>query len=135
MNTTTDSKPVPRQGSGRLQWNAEGWFGSLLGGTLWMLLAAGADFARWREVPWVLCAAFAFAVGLGVWLWKRRDRITPYAGIQILLAGLTVSATAALLYLRSSWGPEGQSLLYLGIFPAMMVFFHYLESRARKASD
>ena len=118
-----------------MQWSSQGWFGSLLGGTLWMLLAAGTCLARQQRVPWVLLLAFGSSMGLGVWLWRRRDRIAPYPAVQILLAGLTVTATAALLYLRSSWGNEGQSLLFLGIFPGLMVWFHYLESRSNRSSS
>lgn len=129
----TGPVPVPVPGTGHFHWSAGSWFGSLLGCTLWMLVAAGAELARRREVPWLLLAAYAASVALGVLLWRRRAQLAPYPAIQLLLAGLCVTSGVALLALRTAWAYEGPSLAYLAIFPGMLLAFGLLESRARRA--
>ncbi len=43
--------------------------------------------------------------GVGVVLWGMRDRLTPHAGLQILLAVVSAAAAATLVVLHSRWNP------------------------------
>jgi len=56
------------------RWNAGGWFGGQLGGTVWLLLLGilllGIDVIAALGV--LLC--FAGANAIGTWLWSRRRR-------------------------------------------------------------
>jgi len=85
------------KGSGLFQWNAGGWFGGQLGATLWLILL-GAFYARVSlGAGCFVVACGLVANGIGGWLWWRRDRVAPYAAIQILCATAGLAAAAGLM--------------------------------------
>lgn len=131
----------PKVGAGRFQWNAGGWFGSLFGGTAFLVVGA-VSFAESHPLlsaVWFCC--FAIAISTGIYLWVRRTSLSPYPAIQFLLlvCGITGAvAIVAALYIAPNLLSEVQltptKSVILLLFPAMMLFFHFLESRARRTT-
>src|SRR5579871_2566901 len=100
---------VPMSGPGCFQWNLGAWLGGQLGGTAWMLVGAAilAFEAPAAAAAWLVC--FAMANALGAWMWRQRDRLRPYAALQLLVVvvgGCGLLALVALDVLR----PEGAPL-------------------------
>lgn len=135
---------VPRTGAGHFQWNTGGWFGGQLGGTAWMLVGAGvlAALAPGHAAIWLSCFLVANLVGLS--LWRRRDRLSPYVAIQLLLGTCGVVGLVALGMLEwlrpdaaRQLSGERRSLFALGIVPLLMTWFAIMEylARARKAPE
>ena len=137
--------PGARIGDGLLQWNRTGWFGAQLGGTLWLGLC-GALLATYAPVAGLstvgLCLA-ANAIGFG--LWKCRAHLAPYLAIQLLcLVSFSAAAISFGIFYRIGLAAaiaeeEGGGLplplwVYLGIYPALMILFRYLD-RSRKSLD
>lgn len=128
------------------EWNAGGWFGSVLGGTLWMFLGAGALTAQGHAVAgtvWGACSMIG--VGVGVALWKRREAVAPYRAIQTLLwsfFALGVTAMASIDVSGAGAGADealsGHGLFhgvakygFLLVFPILSVVFAAREKHAR----
>lgn len=139
-----DRTPVSKEGI--FQWNRGAWFGSQLGGTAWIFVGAIA-LARQSflvAMGWLACGVIANAVGFG--LWSLRDRIRPYAAIQLLLLTIGLCALFAFGFV-DLFVPEGFARLdpfnpradshrspyaaLLGI-PVMMAWFAFLEHGARR---
>ena len=80
-----------RRGNGRLQWNAESWFGGVVGGTSWF--AFGAVALLWKG-EWFASAISATAwlvvLALACYFWTRRDRVSPFQAIACVLLFLTL---------------------------------------------
>lgn len=140
--TPRDDHPEARSGAGTLRWDAGGWFGALFGGTSWMALAALAS----AESTLVLTAglsAFALAWALGLWLWSRRARWSPFAAVELLLAVLALLAAGVLGAadhagrlegLAAGWSLSVTPWVVLAIFPGLMALFAWLELRGRRAA-
>jgi hypothetical protein len=127
------------QGPGYFQWNAGGWLGSQLGGTLWLLAGAAVFAAPAPPVALAWLGCFAAANAAGWWLWRRRDRVRPYPALQGLLLACGACGLAAVAALHLA-GPAGAPLAgdprgYLALlaFPALMARFSRLEHAARAA--
>lgn len=71
-------------------WNAAGWFGGLLGCTAWLLALSVSLFAEDLAAGALALAGFAVGNLWGIVLWRRRDRLSAYSGLQWLLGGLLV---------------------------------------------
>ena len=71
--------------SNQMQWNIGGWLGAQLGGTIWILVAG--ILSLWVDVTTaiIIIALFVLANVIGMAIWRRRDRLSAYAGVQILL--------------------------------------------------
>jgi hypothetical protein len=130
----------PKVGQGRFQWNAGGWFGSLLGSTAFMPLG-GLMFASQSmalAAVWLVC--YATAVACGVFIWTRRASLAPYPAIQCLLLLVGVTSTIAILFalftrpefLAHLNATPTQALLTLLVFPGLMLGFFLLERTARR---
>jgi len=82
------------------------------------------------------------AIASGVILWGRRESLAPYPAMQLLLLACGVSGAVAIIaalcmapnLLGTVMLTPLTSLLFLLMFPAMMVWFHFLESGARRAA-
>lgn len=131
----------PLLGSGHFQWNAGGWFGSLFGGTAY--LVAGSVFVI-SQNPFgaaVWLTLFAFGSLVGCYLWGRRATLDPYRAYQMVLAIMGCIAITAIVF-AVSFAPEfldgtemttaTRWILMVLLFPSMMLWFHYLESKARQ---
>ncbi len=68
-----------------MQWNLGGWLGGQLGGSVWMLVAGLLTFARDPIAAATVILLFALANLIGIMLWRRKERLSAYAAIQMLL--------------------------------------------------
>jgi hypothetical protein len=82
-----------------MRWNLGGWLGGQVGGSCWMLVAGLlATPANLTAAAGVL-ALFALANFAGWLIWRRRDSLSPYKGLQILIPVLGVTGIAAVYVL------------------------------------
>ena len=93
-----------------MHWNAGGWFGAQLGGSLWILIAGVLALRLDTQAGISAIVLFGAANGLGSFLWTRRDGLSAYAGIQLLLALVGTAGLAAVYVLERA-----------GIFEAIQV--------------
>ena len=133
---------TPKRGTGQFQWNAGGWFGSQIGGTLWMLIVGVTTFGRLPAFALMAIVLASLVNGLGIWLWSRRDRLAPYLGIQVLV-GIVALATLTLLTVFDNTGhlaeldtrfrnnPRGLYIILL-MFPVLMGLFHFQNRSTKK---
>ncbi|MCU0865571.1 MAG: hypothetical protein MUC36_17435 [Planctomycetes bacterium] len=78
-------------------WNAGGWFGALFGSTIWMLVLGVGALSEDRTAAGLVFASFVAASLWGILLWRRRARLSAYAGLQWLLVGLLVAFAVAIV--------------------------------------
>lgn len=133
----------PRMGAGRFQWNAGGWFGSVVGTTLWMLVVAGFLIANRQWLAVVPIGCFVIINSIAWVLWSRRGQRDPFSSLMILLASVGVAVPIALATIASGTPPLPTQMNWtssaLGIVavvllvPAMMAWFYILERRARQS--
>jgi hypothetical protein len=88
--------------SNQMRWNIGGWLGAQLGGTVWILVAG--ILSLWADVntAMIVIALFIGANVTGMAIWRRRDRLSAYAGVQILLPIVGVISMAAVYVLARS---------------------------------
>lgn len=134
----SDDASLPR--SAAFQWNAGGWFGGQLGGTLWMLIGGVCLFPVDGTVAGITLGAFAAVNGFGLWLWASRRRLRPHPALQALI-GATGIAALGLFVLWSGLPREGTEAAFgdqaryfnfwwLLIFPGLMLMFFLRERGA-----
>ena len=127
-----------KRGAGAFQWNRGGWFGSQVGATLWLVLLGGVLLVQWQPVGGllVLCGVVPNLIGFA--LWRRRQSISPYPAIQILITVCGCGALIAMLGLRvlslSQSASEMPSVWFLLMYPGLMLAFHLQEKAARRAA-
>lgn len=88
--------------SNQMQWNIGGWLGAQLGGTIWILVAG--ILSLWVDVTTaiIIIALFVLANVIGMAIWRRRDRLSAYAGVQILLPIVGAVGLATVYVLEST---------------------------------
>jgi hypothetical protein len=128
-----------KRGTGRFRWNRGGWFGGQIGATLWLVLLGCLLMAQGR-----VAGAAVLVLGLlpnlvGLLLWRRRHRLSPYPAVQLLLATAGISALVSMLVLLHSGVPLSSlqlpsGLWFLGIYPGLMFVFHLQERAGRKTA-
>ncbi len=135
-NPTT---PVPMVA----HWNAGGWFGSQLGGTLWMFISAGVlgpEHAR-SAVVVLVCGLASNVVGLA--LWGQRSRLDPYRALQILVATIVLFGFLATRWLDLHGefeildprvSPRTMYVLLFVMFAVLLFAFESKRRAARRAS-
>ncbi len=126
-------------GPRRFQWQIGGWFGSLLGGSAWLiptgvLLAISGQLGL-ALLPLTTCVLLNV---LGIVLWYRRDRVRPFPALVAALASFalltpivwvavstyaTPKSLAALNWPQQSFAGAIATL----IFPAIIAWFCFLE--------
>lgn len=118
----------------RLDWNFAGWFGSQLGATAWILVAAAIAMGHDLPTGSILVVIFAIPNAVGLALWRRRY-LSCYVSTQILIAlcgGFGLLAIYLLerngLWLKIQQGgaisaPGGYFLL-TAVVAIVMVYFH-----------
>jgi hypothetical protein len=119
----------------RFVWNAGAWFGTQVGCTAWLFVFGAALL---RDDGGFAALAFgggALLTGLGVLLWSRRAKLSPFAAYQLLFAALAVVLTV-LTVLANTRGlqtpvPPGSLSAYwaIAIPPAMMGLFAVVHRR------
>jgi hypothetical protein len=131
-----------RQGPGRFQWNAGGWFGAQVGSTIWLLGAALTVLPTHVAAAVVAFLCFLLPNIIGLLLYLRRNRIAPYPALQGLILLVGIVSIILVLYLnhiglvdqidpRLGHGQWGFYLLPV-LFGGLMVLFHFLERSAVK---
>jgi hypothetical protein len=88
--------------SNQMQWNIGGWLGAQLGGTIWTLVAG--ILSLWVDVTTaiIIIALFVLANVIGMAIWRRRDKLSAYTGVQILLPIVGAVGLATVYVLESS---------------------------------
>lgn len=82
-----------------LSWNLGGWLGGQLGGSLWILVAGVLAFPRDMAAAAKAVALFVAANLIGLCLWRLRTRLSPHAGLQILMLVLGIIGLSAVFVL------------------------------------
>jgi hypothetical protein len=138
------STTMPEGRVSPFRWNAGAWFGSQLGGTLWLLVGSAVLLARAPLAAVVWAVSFALANALGLVLWAARGRVGMYAALQSLLLGLGVVSLASLAV--ADWcgqlpgltsGSANPRVTAYGawlVLPGLMVIF-WLRERFGKVVD
>lgn len=113
------------------QWNRGGWLGGQFGCSAWILLAGLSLIPSDLISAFICVGSFAALNWVGASLWRQRDRISAYAGIQYFL--LAVSIVYALVImtiqvrLHGTIDSLGQSTTMswwvIGMAPGMMALF------------
>ena len=124
------------------RWNVAAWFGSALGGSVWMILSAGVLAVRgdWSAATiTALCFISASVCATAIWLNRARiDAFHALNWLLVILAVLTAIVLGCFQFLASlesknalSWHPMCWFLMLL--FPFVMFQFHLKQRRTEKA--
>jgi hypothetical protein len=136
----TSSSEGPRPTA--FTWNLGGWLGSQLGGTLWILILGLLLVPRDFGAGSVCLGVFVLCNLGGFLLWRSRQSLSAYAGLQgllaILFAGVVV-VYVTLLLRGPSKPPEPGALVSTSLplvvvvmFPALMLLFYLRERSVRR---
>jgi hypothetical protein len=128
--------------SNQMQWNIGGWLGAQLGSTVWILVAG--ILALWVDVntAMVVIGLFVLANVVGMLIWNRRDKMSAYKGIQILLPIVGAAGLATVYMLERSniyesiqaGGTVSARSTYgiiLLVVAALMLMFYFQHGRNR----
>ncbi len=85
--------------SGHMRWNLGGWLGGQVGGSCWMLVASLLAIPANLNAAAGVLGLFAVANFTGWQIWRRRDSLSPYKGLQMLIPVLGVTGIAAVFVL------------------------------------
>ena len=129
-----------------MQWNLGGWLGGQLGGSVWMLVAGLLSFFENPIAAKTVIALFAVANLIGIMMWLRRKRLSPYAAIQMLLPVLGVFGLAAVFVLDRAGvyetiqigGTISARATYVAIVlivAALMLIFYFRFGRRSEKND
>jgi hypothetical protein len=107
-------------------WNAGGWFGSQIGGSVWMLFCGLSLLFSDSFSSLVCLGSFAFVNAVGCYLWQRREKLDPYAGLQRLFFTLALVCTtmSVVLYCRGILSLR-ESILLIVIPSFLMTFLAF----------
>ena len=81
-------------------WQAGGWFGSQLGGTAWLFIAALVVAPESGRSAAVLLGCGLASNVVGCLLWLQRARLDPYRALQVLVVAILLSASVATRWLE-----------------------------------
>ncbi|MCI0330982.1 MAG: hypothetical protein L0196_08580 [candidate division Zixibacteria bacterium] len=123
-------------------WNAGGWFGSQVGSTVWMLILGFVLLSKDALAAWVCFGGFLVLNAWGLYLWRSRERLSVYAGLQRFLAAATVVIALVVVVVNergASQPPAPGALVstYLPYWvilaaPALMLLFFLREREANR---
>ncbi len=122
--------------SNQIRWNLGGWLGAQLGGTLWILVAG--ILSLWVDVTTAVAVIGMFVVAnmIGMGIWRRREKLSAYTGIQILLPIIGAVGLAAVYALERSGIYESIQVggtvsarstygIIILVVPALMLMFYF----------
>ena len=129
----------------KMEWNSSGWFGSQLGGTAWILVAAILSSVQELSTGLLLLAVFAIPNVVGLVLWRRRS-LSCYAATQLLLAIMGLCGLLAIYLLERSNDWEriqtGASIsassayfIVAAVIGILMITFYFRFGRATKTRN
>ncbi len=123
-------------------WSPGGWFGAQLGCTLWLLILGLVLLRKDALVAWVCVSSFLVLNALGLYLWRVRQRLSAYAGLQrfLLVASVVIAVVVVVVNTRGLSeppAPGGFVSTYLPYWvivaaPALMLFFFFRERKVRR---
>ena len=96
---SSDPKNLPPTA---LSWNAGGWFGAQIGSTCWIAISAAILVTHDLMVAGVVFALFLAANFIGLLLWRLRDHVSAYVGIQALLIMIGIVSLIAVFVIDHS---------------------------------
>lgn len=116
------------------EWNC-GWFGGQFGGSVWMLLG-GISFLFWDAISASVClSGFVVLNAIGFHLWRSREKLPAYDGIQRLLLAMTAVYTLILVVMnRRIWVSTWEMCSGIALPPVMMLMF-FLRERVVKQNQ
>lgn len=82
-----------------MSWNRGGWFGSQIGGTVWMLAAGILAAIRDPQTGMIVITLFSIPNIIGTALWVTRE-LSCYASTQIVIGASGVCGLAAVYFLE-----------------------------------
>ncbi len=120
--------------SSQIRWNLGGWLGGQVGGSCWMLVAGLLSIPADLTTAIAVLGLFAFANLAGWLIWRRRESLSPYKGLQMLIPVLGATGIAAVYVLDSAGIYEsiqvGSSVtawetyaILAGVVVALMIMF------------
>lgn len=123
-------------------WNSGGWFGGQIGSTLWLLILSFVLFSKDALVAWMCVASFLVLNAWGLYLWRHREHLSAYAGLQRFLLGASVVIALVVVVVNG----RGLSRLpapgafvsthlpywVLAVAPALMLMFYLRERQVRR---
>ncbi|MCH8073740.1 MAG: hypothetical protein IIA09_17550 [Proteobacteria bacterium] len=129
--------------SARLGWNRGGWLGGQVGGSCWMLVASLLSIPANLNAAIAVLGLFALANFLGWLVWRHRESLSPYQGLQILIPILGASGIAAVYVLDNAGIYEsiqvGASVtasetvaILIGVVVVLMIMFWWQDRQNQK---
>ncbi len=126
----------------QMQWNLGGWLGAQLGGTAWILVAGVLSLRIDVTTALVVIALFILANLIGMAILRRRDRLSMYSGIQILLPIIGIIGLAAVYALERTGIYEAIQIggtvsarstygVIILVVVALMLMFYFQSGRKR----
>lgn len=132
--------------SDQMQWNLGGWWGAQVGSTAWILVAG--ILSLWVDVTTALIviALFVLANVFGMAIWRRRDRLSACAGVQILLPIVGAVGLVAVYMLERSQIYESIQVvgtvsarstygMIILVVAALMLMFYFQFGRKRSGDN
>ncbi len=127
----------------RLSWNRGGWLGGQVGGSCWMLVAGLLSIPANLDAAIAVLGLFALANFLGWLVWRRRESLSPYKGLQMLIPILGATGIAAVYVLDSAGIYEsiqvGASVtasetiaVLIGVVVVLMIMFWWQDRQHKK---
>lgn len=123
-------------------WNAGGWFGTQFGCTLWLLILGVVLISRGSLLGWACIASFVVLNVWGSYLWRHREQLGAYTGLQRFLfpASLIIAVIVVVVNRGGVSEPPAPGALvstYLPYWvivfaPALMLLFYVLERNAKR---
>lgn len=124
--------------SSQIRWNLGGWLGGQVGGSCWMLVAGLLSIPANSNAAITVLGLFVLANFAGWLIWRRRDSLSPYKGLQLLVPVLGATGIAAVYVLDNAGIYEsiqvGSSVtawetyvIFVGVVVVLMVMFWWRE--------
>ncbi len=124
-------------------WNAGGWFGSQVGCTLWLLILGFVLLAKDPPSGWLCLTGFVLLNAWGLYLWRCRERLSPYAGFQrfLAVASMIIALVVVVANNRGVSAPPNPGSLVstylpywvIGLAPALMFLFFLRQRHSHRS--
>jgi hypothetical protein len=118
----------------RFGWTAGGWFGGQLGGTVWLFLLGVVTVPIDLLSGLVAFASFVVGNLWGVALWRRRQRLPAYSGLQLMWLGLVPVFAAAVVTTRARAPSVMLPYWTIAVPLVLMAVFWLKQHGARRSS-
>jgi len=140
------SSTGPMNARDQLHWNLSGWLGAQLGGSAWMLISGILSYRLHQTTAITVLALFAITNLIGFGLWRLRNRLSPHAGIQILLTALGIFGLATVFVLDragiyeaiqigASVSAKATYAVLIVVIAAMMFMFYFRFGRRSQSTN